>query len=225
MSDVRTQAQEVFRQVFDDPEIVLRDEMTADDIPGWDSLTHINLMVATEKRFKIKFATAEISKMKEDGPERRHFPGLDRQEARPDFMSSIGDRFQCFRRRVHRGRAAGGGGFLLAARRPSPPVALGLRQPFRPVAGAAQSGASAGRLGTIFCCSADTSWPGVLQKWPSGWLLSSYVGAAGGGLPGVEAIRHFWTGCCRAPCCNRLCKSWGSRSATASCSTSCESPA
>src|SRR5580704_10699222 len=67
MSEVRTQAQEVFRQVFDDPEIVLRDEMTADDIPGWDSLTHINLMVATEKRFKVKFATAEISRLKEDG--------------------------------------------------------------------------------------------------------------------------------------------------------------
>ena len=67
MSDVRQQAQEVFRQVFDDPEIVLRDEMTAEDVPGWDSLTHINLMVATEKRFKIKFATAEISKLKDEG--------------------------------------------------------------------------------------------------------------------------------------------------------------
>jgi acyl carrier protein len=67
MSDVREQAQDVFRQVFDDPAIVLRDEMTADDIPGWDSLTHINLMVATEKRFRIKFATAEISRLKEDG--------------------------------------------------------------------------------------------------------------------------------------------------------------
>jgi acyl carrier protein len=67
MSDVREQAQEVFRQVFDDPEIVLRDDLTADDVPGWDSLTHINLMVATEKKFKIKFATAEISRLKEDG--------------------------------------------------------------------------------------------------------------------------------------------------------------
>ena len=67
MHDVRTPAQEVFRQVFDDPEIVLRDEMTADDIPGWDSLTHINLVVALEKRFKIKFATAEISRLKENG--------------------------------------------------------------------------------------------------------------------------------------------------------------
>ncbi len=67
MSDIRAETQEVFRQVFDDPEIVLRDEMTADDIPGWDSLTHINLMVAAEKRFKIKFATAEISRLKEPG--------------------------------------------------------------------------------------------------------------------------------------------------------------
>ena len=59
--------QDVFRLVFDDPAIVLRDEMTADDISGWDSLAHINLMVTMEKRFKIKFATAEISKLKEDG--------------------------------------------------------------------------------------------------------------------------------------------------------------
>jgi len=41
--------------------------MTADDISGWDSLAHINLIVTMEKRFKIKFATAEISKLKEDG--------------------------------------------------------------------------------------------------------------------------------------------------------------
>ncbi len=47
MSAIREQVQDVFRTVFDDPEIVLRDEMTADDISGWDSLAHINLMVAT----------------------------------------------------------------------------------------------------------------------------------------------------------------------------------
>jgi acyl carrier protein len=67
MSDLRAQAQEVFREVFDDPEIVLRDEMTGLDIPGWDSLAHINLMVAVEKRFKIKIATAEISHLKKEG--------------------------------------------------------------------------------------------------------------------------------------------------------------
>ena len=46
---------------------VITDATTAKDVEQWDSLTHINLMVATEKRFKIKFATAEISKLKEDG--------------------------------------------------------------------------------------------------------------------------------------------------------------
>jgi acyl carrier protein len=66
MSDVRQQAQQVFQEVFDDPELVLRDEMTADDILGWDSLAHINLMVAVEKRFRIKFGTAEISRLKGD---------------------------------------------------------------------------------------------------------------------------------------------------------------
>jgi acyl carrier protein len=67
MPDVREQAQEVFQQVFDDSELVLRDEMTADDISGWDSLAHINLIVAIEKSFRIKFGTAEISRLKEDG--------------------------------------------------------------------------------------------------------------------------------------------------------------
>ncbi|MFI5360976.1 MAG: acyl carrier protein [Elusimicrobiota bacterium] len=67
MGDIRAEAEGVFRQVFDDAELVLRDEMTAEDIPGWDSLTHINLMVALEKLFLIKFATAEISKLKDEG--------------------------------------------------------------------------------------------------------------------------------------------------------------
>lgn len=67
MADTRAQFQEVFRQVFDDPALVLRDDMTADDVPGWDSMAHIGLMVAAERRFKIKFATAEIAKLKEPG--------------------------------------------------------------------------------------------------------------------------------------------------------------
>ncbi len=67
MDDIRDQAQDVFRNVFDDPEILLHDDLTAEDVPGWDSLAHINLIVAVEKRFKIKFATAEISNLKEDG--------------------------------------------------------------------------------------------------------------------------------------------------------------
>lgn len=67
MSDLREQLQSVFREVFDIPDIVLNDEMTASDIDGWDSLTHINLIIAVEQRLGIKFATADISRMKEHG--------------------------------------------------------------------------------------------------------------------------------------------------------------
>ena len=73
MNDIRAQVQEVFRQVFGDPEIVLRDETAITDLPGWDSMTHINLMIAAERRFKIKIATAEISHLKGDGRNVRAF--------------------------------------------------------------------------------------------------------------------------------------------------------
>ena len=70
MSDIastREQMQTVFRNVFNDDELVLRDEMTAMDVDGWDSLAHINLVIALERHFKIKFATAEISGLKDEG--------------------------------------------------------------------------------------------------------------------------------------------------------------
>lgn len=65
MADVRTRLQEIFRDVFDDDEIVLEDAMTADDILAWDSLEHINLLIATEKEFGVTFTTAEVSTLKE----------------------------------------------------------------------------------------------------------------------------------------------------------------
>ena len=67
MDEVREQVQEVFRDVFEDPALVLNEKMTAEDVDGWDSLAHINLIIALEKRLGIKFATAEISRLKEDG--------------------------------------------------------------------------------------------------------------------------------------------------------------
>jgi acyl carrier protein len=50
----------IFRDVFDDPSLGLRDDLTAADVPAWDSLTHINLIVAVEKQFRIRLTTAEI---------------------------------------------------------------------------------------------------------------------------------------------------------------------
>ncbi len=67
MQELREQVQDVFREVFEDPALVLNDRMTAEDVDGWDSLAHINLIVAIEKRLGVRFATAEISRLKDDG--------------------------------------------------------------------------------------------------------------------------------------------------------------
>ena len=62
MSDpvILEQLNEIFWDVFDDDSIRVHETMTAADIEEWDSLNHINLIVAVEKRFRIKFTTREI---------------------------------------------------------------------------------------------------------------------------------------------------------------------
>ena len=59
--------QPVFSQVFDDETITLARETTADDIDSWDSLTHMNLVIALELRFKVKFALGELQRLKNVG--------------------------------------------------------------------------------------------------------------------------------------------------------------
>lgn len=67
MDDLQNNIQEVFRDVFEDDGFVLREDMTAADVDGWDSLTHVNLIIAIEKKLGIRFATAEISRLNEPG--------------------------------------------------------------------------------------------------------------------------------------------------------------
>ena len=55
------QLNEVFRDVFDDEQITVNAQTTADDIEDWDSLEHINLVVAVEESFSIKFTMAEVT--------------------------------------------------------------------------------------------------------------------------------------------------------------------
>ena len=50
----------IFRTVFDNDDIQLRPDMTADDVDGWDSLSHVNLILAVEKGFAIKFNQREL---------------------------------------------------------------------------------------------------------------------------------------------------------------------
>ena len=65
--DLLLQVQDVFRDILDDEEIVLSEASTAEDVEGWDSLTHIQLIVAIEKKFKIKFTSKEILSWKNVG--------------------------------------------------------------------------------------------------------------------------------------------------------------
>ena len=57
----------VFRDVFDDEDIVLCDETTADDIEDWDSFEHINLVVAVEDEFSFKIPMGKVITMKNVG--------------------------------------------------------------------------------------------------------------------------------------------------------------
>lgn len=58
---------EVFRDVFDDEEITVNEETTAEDIEDWDSLEHINLLAAVEQEFGIKFNMGQVVTMKNVG--------------------------------------------------------------------------------------------------------------------------------------------------------------
>ena len=66
-NEVLSRVQDIFRDVLDDEEIVLTDATTADDIDEWDSLSHIQLIVAVEKAFKVKFTSKEILSWKNIG--------------------------------------------------------------------------------------------------------------------------------------------------------------
>ena len=60
MPDVNDRLTEVFRTTFGDEALVLDPAMTADDVAGWDSVTHITLIYAIEDEFGIKFSTRDL---------------------------------------------------------------------------------------------------------------------------------------------------------------------
>lgn len=64
---VKAELEKIMQEVFDDDEIEITEEMTADDVEEWDSLSHISLIVAIEKKFSIKLNPAEIGKLENVG--------------------------------------------------------------------------------------------------------------------------------------------------------------
>lgn len=66
-SDIYARLTGIFEDVFDDDSITVSPALSAKDVDGWDSLTHIRLILTVEKAFKVKFSTSEIGKMETVG--------------------------------------------------------------------------------------------------------------------------------------------------------------
>lgn len=59
--------QSVFRDVFDDDEVSINRQSSADDVDGWDSLMHVSLMINVEREFGVKFTTTQVASLKDVG--------------------------------------------------------------------------------------------------------------------------------------------------------------
>ena len=57
----------IFRDVFNDDALVVSEGMTAADVPTWDSLSNINMIVAVEKAFGVKFSIKDVRNLKNVG--------------------------------------------------------------------------------------------------------------------------------------------------------------
>jgi acyl carrier protein len=66
-SQIYSRLNDIFHDVFDDDSIHVTPQLAAKDVDGWDSLTHIRLLLTVEKAFKIKFSTTEIGKLESVG--------------------------------------------------------------------------------------------------------------------------------------------------------------
>ena len=58
--EVLSQVNAIFRDVLENDKLVIKEETTGDDVEEWDSLTHLQLVIAIEKHFKIRFTSSEI---------------------------------------------------------------------------------------------------------------------------------------------------------------------
>jgi len=65
--DLSSRLTEVFQRVFNNKALRLSRETTAKDVDGWDSLNHVNLIVAVEREFKLRFTTREIAGLQNVG--------------------------------------------------------------------------------------------------------------------------------------------------------------
>ena len=64
---IRSRLNAIFIDIFDDDEIEIADETTADDIEEWDSIMHVTMVVAVEKEFGVELVASEVGKLENVG--------------------------------------------------------------------------------------------------------------------------------------------------------------
>jgi acyl carrier protein len=67
VSDILAQLRPIFQDVLDNPKLVITGESNAQNVEGWDSLAHINLITAVEGEFKVRFALGELAALQNVG--------------------------------------------------------------------------------------------------------------------------------------------------------------
>ena len=58
---------DIFRVLFNRPDLELTDDLTAKDVPGWDSFNHVNLIINIEEEFSVRFSNGEVGVMQNVG--------------------------------------------------------------------------------------------------------------------------------------------------------------
>jgi acyl carrier protein len=77
---IDVQLQEIFRSVLRIPDLTLTDQLTTDEVPGWDSISHVRLMVAVEETFKVSFSASQLAMLENVGDLKRLLRSLIEQK-------------------------------------------------------------------------------------------------------------------------------------------------
>ena len=67
MATIYTKLTEIFRDIFDDDNLLVTPELTAADVDEWDSLNHIRLVLSVERAFSMTFSAAQVDRLKNVG--------------------------------------------------------------------------------------------------------------------------------------------------------------
>jgi acyl carrier protein len=63
MDAIYTELTRIFHEVFDDETIVLQPQLAAADLKAWDSFRHVEILIAIQDRFRLKFSSREIDEL------------------------------------------------------------------------------------------------------------------------------------------------------------------